>query len=108
MLSTVWITLNTMVTTGENNKTTNEEPETFMFGPTGVVRFKTIGEYTALINSNSNTVAMVTNSQENIMDILRKMRDTEGKLDAKQNKAPRSKTKASKAKTSSKVKSNTK
>ena len=106
MMSTVWITLNT-VATNEEQKTTTEWSETFMFGPTGIVRFKPVGEQTILITSNGVAVATVTHTQEEIMNILRKMRGTEGRMNGKK-KQSRSSKKTSRSKTSSKSKKGSK
>jgi len=83
MLDTVWITL-TSVDKQENKYV--ESDETFMFGPTGIVRFKREGEYTVLFNSSNTVVASVIQDPEFIMDILRKIRGTERRLDGKENK----------------------
>jgi hypothetical protein len=60
-----------------------EQQETFMFGPTGIVRFREEGSFTVLFNSAKVAVASVAQDSESIMDILRKIRGTEGALNGK-------------------------
>ncbi len=105
MMDTVWIRL-TAVVLAENQPSTEQE-EHFMFGPTGIVRFKTQGNKTLLFNSAKALQAEVTEDSAFIMDILRKMRGTEGRLDDKQKKATKSKRTSSKNKASRKSKANT-
>lgn len=95
-MDTVWIRLTTVTET--DNQSTKEQEECFMFGPTGIVRFKAEAGTTQLLNSAKVLVAEVTEEPEFIMDVLRKMRGTEGKLDAKQNKKTKSKRKTSNTK----------
>lgn len=100
MMDTVWIRLTT-VNTAENHPQTEIE-EQFMFGPTGIVRFRTEGDKTLLLNSAKVVQAEVTEDSTYIMEILRKMRGTEGKLNAKQSKATKSKRGPQKSKASRK------
>lgn len=73
MIDTVWITL-TSVDDTENGLRKNEE--VFMFGPTGIVRFKRDKNRTYLFNS-TKVVASVLEDSEYIMNILRKIRKTD-------------------------------
>lgn len=86
-MDTVWIKLHTTVEG-------RIEEETFMFGPTGIVRFKTKGSSTKLLNSNTIVVAEVREDSEYIMDVLVKMRGTKGRLDGEQKEKSGSKDKA--------------
>ena len=93
-MDTVWIKLTTVVKV--ENQLAKEQEEHFMFGPTGIVRFKTESDITLLLNSSKAIVAKVTENSEYIMDILRKIRGTEGKLNAKQIKKTKNKSRISK------------
>jgi hypothetical protein len=73
MADTVWLRLTTVVKKG--NKSSQQE-ETFLFGPTGVVRFKQEGKFTYLYNHNNELVAKVAEDAETILISLRKVRRT--------------------------------
>ena len=86
MLATVWIRLTLTGTRFLVNGVETERDdasEYFMFGPTGIVRFHTDDGLTALFSTGPSSVAMVKESSEDIMNILRKMRGTDGKLNKK-------------------------
>jgi len=91
MMDTVWIRLHVVITSDPASEFSfsEEAPEHFMFGPTGIVRFKTEGNRTTLLNSSKICIAEVTETSDYIMDILRKMRGTEGRLNKKVKKKVR-------------------
>lgn len=98
-MDTVWIRLNVLST-----PTTPEFTEVFMFGAGGVVSFtEETSEKTALKRSDGTIAAWVSDSEDTIMSILRKMRQTEGRLNGEQSskqKEAGSKNKARKTKAS--------
>lgn len=96
-METVWMTLSTL-------EEGNEQPQsrTFMFGPTGITGFKPVNSVTVLLSGNK-AIAIVTNTQEEIMKILAKMRGTEGKYDKNDNSKTKKKTKLKKASPKTKV-----
>ena len=100
-MDTVWIRLS--IVNAETN-TVDQATEVFMFGAGHVVSFaEESSQKTALKRSDNSVVAFVYESEDEIMSILRKMRQTEGRLDGKQGgktKETRSKNKARKAKAS--------
>lgn len=76
-MDTVWIKLNITVEG-------RIKQECFMFGPTGIVRFRTESTGTKLFNSATTLVAEVREDSEYIMDVLGKMRGTKGRLHGKE------------------------
>lgn len=103
-MDVVWIRLNAIIMVQSANTCVDyNEDEYFMFGPTGIVRFKRVGSVTQLLNSSKIVVAEVSDEPEYIMNILRKMRGTEGRLSGKnkEQKKENSKVKASRAKKNS-------
>lgn len=76
-MDTVWIKLSS------TNKTYSDESEYFMFGPTGVVRFRKNGNITLLFNSAKTLLGEVKESPEDIMIVLSKIRGTANKLNSK-------------------------
>jgi len=72
-MDTVWMKLH--ITVDGRIKEDN-----FMFGPTGIVRFRTENTGTKLFNSSTLLVAEVREDSEYIMDVLGKMRGTKGRL----------------------------
>ena len=103
-MDTVWIRLTLVKNPVSKMDTVYQEH--FMFGPTGIVRFFCAAGRTILYRSNDIIAAEVQETDEYIMDILRKVRKTEGALDVKGKRRAKeiSKDKAPKAKAKSKSK----
>lgn len=76
-MDTVWIKLS------NPNVEYSDESEYFMFGPTGVVRFRRNNRTTLLFNSAKTLVGEVKESPEEIMITLAKIRGTTNKLNSK-------------------------
>ena len=96
-MDTVWIRLTITGTeyllNGVPQKLKEEEKyHYFMFGPTGIVRFYTTDNQTSLFSTAPTSVALVEESSEHILDILRKMRGTVGRLNGDQQKETSSRT----------------
>jgi len=79
-MDTVWIKLS------NTNATFNDKSEYFMFGPTGVVRFRKNGNVTLLFNSAKSLLGEVKESPEEIMITLAKIRGTTNRLNGKHKK----------------------
>lgn len=92
-MDTVWIRLTltgTKFLVNGAEKPMENKSEYFMFGPTGIVRFNTRDGMTALFGSNSSaSVAMVEEDSEHIMEILRRIRKTGGRVEQKSKKKKR-------------------
>jgi TATA-box binding protein (TBP) (component of TFIID and TFIIIB) len=105
-VDTVWIRLNVVTLISTPTLAVDDyNEEYFMFGPTGIVRFKRIKQITLLFNSAKVLIAEVSEDPDYIMDVLSKVRKTEGALDEhpkkkiEPNKSRETSTKASKSKT---------
>ena len=67
MMDTVWLKL---------HKDNVEAPEYYMFGPTGIVEFRSQGKGSVLIKSNGATHSDVIETPETIFQLLAKIRRT--------------------------------
>ena len=76
MRDVVWIRL-----TSVDSISLKEEEEFFMFGPTGVVRFKVKDNMTHLFNSNKTCVGSVKEDVSYIMTTIASIRGTLKKTD---------------------------
>lgn len=85
-MDTVWIQLDVVTAmTKSASVKTKEERQSFMFGPTGITRMITKGNYTCLMRG-SKQVALVSSSQEEIMLILGKIRCTQNAINNKKSR----------------------
>lgn len=79
-MDTVWIKLT------NTSSSHIEENEYFMFGPTGVIKFRKDKNVTLLFNSAKTLLGEVKETPEDIMIILAKIRGTTNKLNGKTQK----------------------
>lgn len=98
-MDAVWIRLNVVA---RNEQEIFSSEQSFLFGNGGIVSFNTHEGTTTIVDSSGRMIE-VEQDADFIMDVLRKIRGTEGRLDAKQERKTTRKRKAPKSKAPRKV-----